>query len=80
MALEREEGEDRPLFSLVDKSAGAEHKVSILASSEEQKTLWTTHVHNMLDMQGNFLRGKTTTTTLCRASLRSQQVNKCIYM
>lgn len=54
---EKVEGE--PLrFVLVDRTPGTDMRFIVQAPSEEVKNEWITQIRSILDMQGDFLRGK----------------------
>lgn len=52
------EDSDPLKFVLIDKTPGADLKLVIQAPSEEVKATWVSHIRSILDMQGDFLRGK----------------------
>jgi len=46
------------MFSLLDKTPQTDLKIHCQAPSEEVKDNWTTQLRSILDMQGDFLRGR----------------------
>ena len=58
MSLEDEVADHPLVFKLVDKTPGNILTVYIQTNNPEQKEQWTNQITSMLDMQGNFLRGK----------------------
>ena len=57
MALE-DINDDDLLFKLVDKAQDT--SFFIQTASADQKQIWTAQIHQMLDMQGNFMKGRPT--------------------
>ncbi len=49
---------DPNVFTLIDKSHGSDLKLICQASNEETKQNWVTQIGSMLNMQGDFMRGK----------------------
>lgn len=50
--------DDRLQFRIFDSSSDPRLEMHIHADSADQKSLWISQIRNMLDMQGNFLRGE----------------------
>lgn len=60
MSLEEDDEttENALQFKLTDKTLGNSLIILIQTTTSEQKQQWTSQIRNMLDMQGNFLRGE----------------------
>ncbi len=58
MNLDKSGGTDPMQFVLIDKTPGSDLKLILQAPSEEIKQNWVTQIQSILNMQGDFLKGK----------------------
>ena len=58
MNLDKSGGTDPMQFVLIDKTPGSDLKLILQAPSEEIKQNWVTQIRSILDMQGDFLKGR----------------------
>ena len=58
MALKENYNNDPLCFLLIDKMPGSDLQIVGQASTESIRDNWIVHIRNLLDMQGDFLRGE----------------------
>ena len=58
MALKENYNNDPLCFLLIDKMPGSDLQIVGQASTEAIRDNWIVHIRNLLDMQGDFLRGE----------------------
>ena len=56
--MQEETNEDPPSFILVDKNQGSDLRLVCHAPTTEMTLNWISHIRNLLDMQGDFLKGR----------------------
>ncbi len=75
MNLDKSGGTDPMQFVLIDKTPGSDLKLILQAPSEEIKQNWVTQIRSILDMQGDFLKGR----SKVKVKVTRIQVNKWIW-
>ena len=58
MALKENYNNDPLCFVLIDKMPGSDLQLVGQASTDTIRDNWIVHIRNLLDMQGDFLRGE----------------------